>query len=352
MMAKQTRLESLCIRRTATLWEAMMRLNEVSIGIVFVVDENMCLIGSLTDGDIRRALLAGGEFQSPVLPYMQCDVIVVSPGTGRAEVLDLMRGRFVEQIPIVDEAGTLLGLHVMREIIGGTERPNWAVIMAGGRGERLRPFTDTIPKPMLKIAGRPILERIVLHLVGCGIRSIFLAVNYLAEAVESHFEDGRKFGCKITYLREEITLGTGGALSLLPGKPTAPILVMNGDLVTNADVGAMFEQHDADGNMVTLATRDYAHQVPFGCLELEQGAVVSISEKPMIARPINAGIYVLAPKMLDFVPSNREFSIVNLLELAIEKGHRVGAFAISEEWMDIGHINQLRTARGGSATES
>jgi NDP-sugar pyrophosphorylase family protein len=264
--------------------------------------------------------------------------------------MDLMRSRVFSQIPIVDAEGKLVGLHLLHDIIGAEARPNWAVIMAGGKGTRLRPLTDQIPKPMIRVAGRPILERIVLHLVGFGIRRIFLSINYLGHVIEEHFGDGARFGCSIQYLREDKPMGTGGSLVLLPERQTNPVLVMNGDLVTEADVGAMLEFHGAGGQSATLGVRRYWHVVPFGCVELDGDKVVSIEEKPTVTRLVNTGIYVLDPKVVERVPSE-PVGVPDLLEDCLARGEHVRAFEIEADWIDVGQRDQLRLAREGSADQ-
>jgi hypothetical protein len=213
------RLAKLKVLEGAVLREAMQAIDRGACEIAFVVDASEKLLGTVTDGDVRRALLAGATLEDPVGPVMNRRFTAVDENASRAEVLDLMKARTLGQVPVTDSQGRLVGLHLLREMLGREEKPNWAVVMAGGRGERLRPLTDSIPKPMVCVAGRPILERIVLHLVGQGIRRIFLAVNYMADVIEDHFGDGRSFGCGIQYLREVRPLGTGGALALLPEPP-------------------------------------------------------------------------------------------------------------------------------------
>jgi len=189
---------------SASIYDGMRAIQEGNMGIAFVCNQKQQVVGTLTDGDVRRALLRGESMGSSVAPHMQRQFVSVSPTTSRAEVLDLMRALVINQVPIVDELGRLLGIHLLREIIGASERPNWAVVMAGGEGRRLRPITEKLPKPMVRVAGRPVLERILLHLVGYGLRQIFFSVNYLADVIEGHFGDGRDFGCRIGYLREDI----------------------------------------------------------------------------------------------------------------------------------------------------
>lgn len=329
-----------------TILDAMACLDRNAHGIALVTDEEMRLIGTITDGDIRRALLKGSSLDSSIDCCLMQKFTTVSSKLGRAEVLDLMCARSIEQVPIVDQEGRLIGLHVMREIIGAATRPNCAVIMAGGRGERLRPLTDTIPKPMICVAGRPILERIILHLVGYGIREIYISTNYLSGIIREYFGDGSLFGCVIRYLEEDKPLHTGGALSLLPHKPQHPLLVLNGDLITQVDVAAMLEFHKQGSYKITVGTDLYSHTVPFGCLEVEDCQVRTIEEKPVICRYINAGIYVVSPDILDRVPKNQSFPITKLIEHSLDLSEPVGAFEIKGDWIDVGRYDQLRQAQG------
>jgi NDP-sugar pyrophosphorylase family protein len=279
-------------------------------------------------------------------PHVQRHFTQVGHTVDRPEVLDLMQALTISQIPVIDTRGRLIGLHTLRGIIGTTPRPNWAVVMAGGRGERLRPLTDSIPKPMVKVAGRPILERIVLHLVGCGIRTIFISVNYMADVIEEHFCDGASFGCSIEYLRERMPLGTGGSLSLLPQMPSHPTLVLNGDLVTQFDVTRMLAFHDEGGYRATVGIHEYSHTVPLGVVEIEGDRVIQIREKPTQTWRVNAGIYVLAPELLQRVPPDTYFDLPALVEECLESGEAVGAFHVREDWVDVGHHRELKRARG------
>jgi len=339
-------LEVCRLHVSGTLLEAMRSLEKSGIEITLIVDDHGHLVGTLTDGDIRRALLKGVALESPLAPHLQKDFTAVGPKTGRAEVLDLMQSRTISQIPIVDGDGRLVGIHLLHEVLGAIVRPNWAVVMAGGQGTRLRPLTETIPKPMIRVAGRPILERIVLHLVSFGIRRVFLSINYLGNVIEEHFGDGARFGCRIEYIREEKALGTGGALAELPDPPTVPLVVMNGDLITQADIGAMLEYHLSGGQQVTLAVRRYFHTVPFGCVELDGERVSRMEEKPRLSRFVNAGIYVLDPHLVARVPRGQEFPLPGLLEQCIARGETVAAFEVEDDWIDIGQRDQLKQARG------
>jgi dTDP-glucose pyrophosphorylase len=340
------RIRNISIRGDATIREGMQAIQRGACWIALAVDENGVLLGLLTDGDVRRALLAGASLDDPVEPHIRRQFTAVPPSASRSEVLDLMRARNFNQIPIVDDQGRLVGLHLLREIVGAMQRPNWAVVMAGGRGERLRPLTDRIPKPMIKVAGRPILERIVLHLVGFGIRRVYLSVNYLSPVIEEHFGDGSRLGCRIEYLRENEPLGTGGALSLLPEKPQEPLLVLNGDLLTEFDVGNMLAFHAQGGYAATMGVHDYVQTVPFGVLDVAEGRILGIREKPTMTYPTNAGIYVLNPSLLERVPRNAMYTIPALVEDCLARGESVGAFSVEDDWLDIGRPQELQRARG------
>jgi NDP-sugar pyrophosphorylase family protein len=276
---------------------------------------------------VRRALLKGARLDSPVDgATLHRDFTSVAAGASRAEVLDLMQSRRINQIPILDAAGRMVGLHTLHEILGAVARPNLAVVMAGGLGERLRPLTDTIPKPMIKVAGRPILERIVLHLVGFGIRRIFLAVNYKADVIEAHFGDGARFGCRIEYLKERKPLGTGGALSLLPESPADPFLVLNGDLLTQFNLARMLAFHEGGGYRATIGTHEYAHTIPYGVVEVEEDRVAALREKPSQVWQTGAGIYVFEPELAARVPPDTFYPLPGLLEECLDGESASGHF--------------------------
>lgn len=330
-----------------TLFEALRVLEQSGKEIAFVCDSTRRLLGTLTDGDVRRALLAGAPLHTTrVSGAMNPRFVAVDAFTGRGEVLDMMRARGIAQVPILDRDGRLAGMHTLHELVGAVHRDNWAVIMAGGKGTRLRPLTYDVPKPMIKVAGRPILERIVYHLVGFGIRRIFLAINYLGHVVEEHFGEGTQFGCRIEYLRESKPLGTGGPLCMLPEVPAHPLVVMNGDLVTQVDVGRMLAFHDAGGYTATIGVRQHSVQIPFGVAEVEGDRVVQLVEKPTSNVLVNTGTYVLAPDAVRMVPQHCEFPITELFRTCLDRNLAVGAYLVEDEWEDIGRPEELLRARG------
>ena len=339
-------MKKYCIQPDASLLECMQSMDITGARIALTVDSEFRLIGTISDGDTRKALLKGCSLDSPVSPHINRNCYYVLPNVTRAEVLDIMQANRFEQVPIVDEQGKVIGLHLLHDILGNVSRPNWAVVMAGGKGMRLRPLTENIPKPMIRVAGRPILERIILHLVSYGIRRIFLSVNHLAQVIEDYFEDGSKLGAKIEYLHEDTPLGSGGAISLLPEIPEHPLLAMNGDLIVDTNFTEMIEFHSQNHFYATMGVYSYFHQVPYGCVKIQNNRLTGLEEKPVLVKMVNAGIYVLSRQAVSAIPRNTNFPITTLFEDALKKNLVCGAFAIEKEWFDIGSPQQLRQARG------
>ena len=339
-------MKQYCTRSDTTLIECMKVINSAGSGIALMIDDECRLIGTISDGDIRKALLKGCPLDSPVLSHINRDCFSVFSSAPRAEVLDIMHARRFEQIPIVDENNRVTGLHLLHDLLGDVRRPNWAVVMAGGKGKRLRPITENVPKPMIKVAGRPILERIILHLVSCGFQRIFISVNHLSKIIENHFKDGSDYGVEIEYLSENEPLGSGGAISLLPEIPDHPVLVMNGDLIVESNCGDMINFHTQNEFYATMGIHFFFHQVPYGCVEIDENRLVNLQEKPLIEKMVNAGIYVLSPQAVAAIPKGTFFPITTLFDGALNKNLPCGAFIIEKEWLDIGTPLQLRHARG------
>ena len=348
--ASQRQLEQSQIGLGSTFAEAMRSLDRSHAQICLVIDDTGRMVGTLTDGDIRRALLGGAALDSPIAAHVVRNFISIGPDTSRADVLELMQARSVRQIPILDSDGRVLGLHLLEALISANERPNWAVIMAGGRGARLGHLTDQVPKPMLPVAGRPILERLILQLMSGGIRRIFLAVNYLAHVIEDHFGNGERLGCRIEYLRETRRLGTGGALSLLPEQPTEPLVTMNGDLVVQVDIARLLAFHRRGGFSLTVGLHEHTHTVPFGVVDVANDRVLGLREKPTFSWRTNAGIYVLSPDMPGRVPRDVEYPVTALIDQCLQRDEPVGAYPITGDWIDVGRLKELERARGEEAS--
>ena len=283
------------IADSASIRDALQAIDTNGREMVLVRDKSGRIVGLISDGDIRRGLLARRTLDMPAATVMNREFFTVVPDVDRASILDIMKARSFQHVPVLDQDRRLVAIHFLRDLIGAAAKPNIAVIMAGGQGTRLRPVTESIPKPMLEVAGRPMLERIVLHLVGHGIQTIYISVNFMAEVIEKHFGDGSGFGCRINYLRESEPLGTGGSLSLLPRPPESPILVLNGDMISRVDVTALLEAHAQHGNLATIGVGPYQIQVPFGTVQADGERLESLAEKPTLDILVNRGIYVLDP---------------------------------------------------------
>lgn len=331
---------------TETILTAMRTINENGRELALVEDQAHRIVGLVTDGDIRRGLLAGLTLEAPVDAIMSRDFRFVSPGEDRIHAVEMMRILGLRHVPVLDADKRLLSIHFLRDLICADPKPNLAVIMAGGRGTRLYPLTKVCPKPMVLVAGRPILERLVMHLVGHGIRNIFLSVNYLSEVIEDYFQDGARFGCHLRYLREEKPLGTGGSLSLLPEKPTCPIVVMNGDQVTQTDVTNMLAFHRQEGVDATIGMRPYNVEIPFGVVEISRNRLVGLTEKPIKTYMVSTGIYILSPGVLSLIPHGEEYPITHLFKELHCRDRPVGAYLIEEDWIDVGTPRDLGRANG------
>ena len=337
---------------SASILDAMAAIDRGAASAAFAVTTDNFLVGVITDGDIRRALLEGARISDPVRPHIQVNPVVARDTDSRISILELMQSRAIWQIPVVNEKGHLVAVHLLRELLGRIDRPNMALILAGGKGTRLLPTTTSLPKPMVPVAGKPILERLVNHLSGFGISHIVLSIGHLGEVIEGHFGDGSQFGCHITYLREDPSnpLGTGGPLgSLSKSYPelSAPLLVMNGDLVTQFDVAAMLAHHDQASAVATVGTFSYAHEVPYGVLVVnEAGHIDSIVEKPLRQELVSGGVYIFNSNVLQKVPTDIFFPMNQVLTECIDRGEKVSVWALDEGWVDVGRPQDLAKARG------
>ncbi len=338
-------LNNYCVPIHGTLLDALKVIDRDAEGLAVVLNEDKKVYGTLTDGDIRRALLAGESLQSPLTKYTCTDFSFVGPDDERAYVLDLMQAMCIRQVPILDDTHHLVGIHFLNRLIGHSKRQNWAVIMAGGKGTRLYPITQNMPKPMVKVAGRPILERLVLHLVSFGIQRIFLSINYMGHVIKDYFGNGERFGCTIEYLCEDEPLGTGGALSLLPSPILDPILVLNGDLVMQVNLEHMLDFHQKGGYFATIGAHKFSQEIPYGCIEIEDDRITGLIEKPINSFLVNAGIYVLSPEAIACIP-REYYPLTYLFEESIAKARPCGCFQIESEWADVGQVSDLRNAQG------
>lgn len=332
----------------ASLRDAVAALEKSRKLICAVVAPDGRLLGVLSDGDVRRALLSGHGLDTQAASAMTRTPIVGPAAATPAELQDIMRERRVAAIPLVDAAGRFVDVaqlsDIDAEMPSGGEAFDFAVIMAGGEGKRLRPLTLERPKPMIEIAGVPLIERQVRAMVASGLKRVFIATNYLSHMIEDHFGDGVALGADIAYLREAEKMGTAGALSLLPVVPHKPVLVVNGDVLTTSDFGHLCSFHLEERAFATVAAILYRVEVPFGVLHVDGHQLKRIEEKPSQRFLCNAGMYVLSPPALALVPRVGAFDMPELLDLALAKGERVGVFPVHEYWSDIGNPGDLEKA--------
>lgn len=327
----------------STVEQAIQVLNEVAFKIVLVTDTAGILVGTIADGDIRRGLLKGINLHSPIESIIHHDPIVVPPELGHDMVVRLMTANRIQQIPIVDESMKVVGLHLWDEI-APSERPNLMVIMAGGKGTRLLPQTENCPKPLLPIAGKPILEHIIDRARVEGFSHFVLAIYHLGEMIEEYFGTGERFGVKIEYLREESPLGTAGALSLFISPPNSAFVVTNGDVITDIRYGEILDFHKQHNATATMAVRLHEWQNPFGVVLTQGIEVTGFREKPVSYSYINASVYVLEPSVLDLLTKSVSCDMPTLFEMIWEKAERVVAYPIHESWLDIGRPDDFRVA--------
>jgi dTDP-glucose pyrophosphorylase len=338
-------LSDLIISPTATVLDAMRAIDVGSVEIALVCDSDRTLRAIVTDGDVRRGILSGRPLTTPILEVAATRFTSLPPTASRAEAVRLMLDRQFKAVPVVDGAGKLVDLHTLHSALSVQDTGAWAVVMAGGKGERLGELTQAIPKPMLPVGDKPILEHIVGLLVSHGVRRIFLSVNYLGQMIEDHFGDGSRFRCRIQYLREDQPLGTGGALSLLPERPQHPVLVMNGDLVTAVNLTRLLEVHHQGQHAATLCLRDHVVKVPFGVVETQGSRITALKEKPVLSYAINAGIYCLSPHLLSRIPGDRLYPITELFDDCLKRGEMLGSYHLDEAWSDIGLPEEYAKAK-------
>ena len=326
--------------------EVLAVLDKEALRIVLVVDDNNRLIGTLTDGDVRRALLEHGELRISTDIVMNKQPITALNSMSSIEIDALLQNKNILAVPIIDDKGTLVGLHTLQDHYQGQIKENPVFIMAGGFGTRLRPLTDNCPKPMLPVGGKPILETILENFLEAGFRDFYFSTHYLPEIIQNYFGDGSKFGCSITYVHEEKPLGTGGALGLLPDNlPDLPIIMINGDILTKVNFEHLLEDHKNKGSIATMCVKQNQYQIPYGVIKEQDGNVIGVDEKPTQTYFINAGIYVFEPELLKSVQKNEKINMPPLLMRKVEEGKKVNLFPIHEYWLDIGQPSEFEKAQ-------
>ena len=338
-------LTDLTVRPDASLLDTIAAISKGTKQIALVIDDSGVLLGTVTDGDIRRGLLRGLDMKALVTEVMNPNPTTASLGDDAQTVMVEQLARMIHSVPVIDGSGKVVGLFTDADLVTPDEITTPVVLMAGGKGVRLYPLTKDVPKPMLKIGDMPIIEIILRKLKSQGFKNVFISVNYLGNIIEEHVKDGAWLGLNVTYLHESQPLGTAGALGQLNGKLNEAFIVMNSDLLTNCDFRQVIRFHKKTGAKGTLGVREYSFQIPYGVVNINGTEVESISEKPLHRSMVSAGIYALDPWALSLVPADEYCDMPTLLDKIKAEGEKVSAFPIHESWLDIGRHDDLNDAR-------
>jgi len=337
-------IEDIIVKEKTSILEVMDIIDKSSKQLAIIVDDNQRLLGTISDGDIRRALLKNISLNDSIKDIYSKTPTIANINDSKEDIINICRIKKIHQIPVVDNNGNLIGLEILDELISKEVKTNKVILMVGGLGTRLRPLTDNLPKPMLNVGNKPILHTIVEKFAEYGYINIVMCVNYKSDMIKKYFEDGSKFGVNIEYIYEEQRMGTAGALSLLSDKPYEPFFVMNGDLLTNINFEALENYHNSYHSIGTMCVREYDLQVPYGVVNIENSNILSIQEKPVHKFFVNAGIYMLSPEALNYIPEDSFFDMPNLFERLIQKKKKTVSFPVREYWLDIGRIEEYKRA--------
>ncbi|TFE29042.1 nucleotidyltransferase family protein [Cohnella luojiensis] len=338
------KVEDVFISQETTILEALQIIDRGSVQIALVVDGERRLIGTVTDGDVRRGILRGVGLDSPVSQVMNREPRTAKTDMDRDMILSVMQYLNLRQFPVLDESGRVVRLELIDELLQRNSRDNWVVLMAGGLGTRLGELTKDLPKPLLKVGTKPILEVILESFIANGFHRFYLSVNYKGEMLKDYFGDGSRWGVEIRYIHEDKRLGTAGALSLIPGIPGQPLIVMNGDLLTRVNFRQLVDFHSDSKAKATMCVREYEIQIPYGVVQVDNNKLRKIEEKPMQKFFINGGIYVLDPEVLHMIPQDTYFDMPSLFEAIIQKELHTSVFPIREYWIDIGRMDDFERA--------
>lgn len=332
-----------------TLQQAIRNLDSTTLQIALIVEPDDTLIGTLTDGDIRRGLLRGVDLNTPIEGIINREPLVVPAQVGRPLILQLMQANKIRQLPVVDNTRRVVGLQVWDDLMVPGARDNAMVIMAGGEGTRLRPHTENCPKPLLPVGGKPMLEHIIERAKAEGFHHFILAVHYLGHMIEEYFGDGSRWQVRIEYVREKTLLGTAGAVGLLDPLPTTPLVVTNGDVLTDIRYGELLDFHLRYDAAATMAVRLHEWQHPFGVVRINGVDIIGFEEKPVSRSHINAGVYVLAPQALKQLPRGERCDMPMLFSRLQDAGERTIVYPMHEPWLDVGRIADFDRAQKSHA---
>ncbi|MDP3302084.1 MAG: nucleotidyltransferase family protein [Sulfuricurvum sp.] len=337
-------VENIKLTSSSTIREALKIIDSGAMQIAIVIDEYNRLVGTLTDGDIRRGLLNSLGLDDTIESIIFRTPTIAMLSETKEDILKKALDKKLHQIPIIDDEYRVIGIQEINDLIKPATKPNIVVLMVGGLGSRLRPLTEEIPKPMLKVGNKPILQTIVEKFAEYGFREVIMCVNYKSHIIQDYFGDGSTFGITISYIFEEDRMGTAGALSLLKTLPNDPFFVMNGDLLTNVNFEHLRNYHMSQNAMATMCVREYDFQVPYGVVHMEGNTILSIQEKPLHKFYVSAGIYMLNPEVIQHIPLEQFYDMPTLFETLIQQQQKAISFPIREYWLDIGQMEEYERA--------
>ncbi len=338
--------KNILLQPNSTIKEALYIIDTGAKQIALVVDKDEKLIGTLTDGDIRRGLLNNLSLDDSIETIISKNPTVCTMKDTKEDILEIAISKKLYQIPLVDNNGKLIDIKVIDDLLKPKNKPNKVILMVGGLGTRLRPLTDDIPKPMLKVGNKPILETIILNFKKYGFINIILCVNYKSDIIKKYFKNGKDLGVNIEYIYEDKRMGTAGALSLLTDeqRPIEPFFVMNGDLLTNINFEHFLSFHQEQKAKATMAVREYDFQIPYGVVNIKDGKIKALQEKPIQKFFVNAGIYMLDSSTVQLIPKDKFYDMPTLFEKLISIDETTISFPLREYWLDIGQIEDYKKA--------
>ena len=337
-------IEQIKIVVTSTIEKALSVIDSGAVKIALVVDTDNKLLGTLSDGDIRRGLLRKKLLNETIEDVYFKNPTTANKGASKEDLLHLCLVNGISQVPIVDEDRKVIDLFIIDDGLQKKQHENHVVLMVGGLGTRLRPLTENTPKPMLKVGGKPILETIVKRFVDDGFTNITMCLGYKSNVIQDYFRDGSGFGANIDYIVEEERMGTAGALTLLEKRLDNPFFVMNGDLLTNINFEKMLDFHVEHNSKATMCVREYDIEVPYGVVNVANENITSIIEKPIHSFFVNSGIYLLEPDCIDLIPDNKFYDMPTLFEELIAAKEKIISFPLQEYWLDIGRVADYEKA--------
>lgn len=337
--------QNLLVSENESIKNVMALFEKNGAQIAIVTDQNKKLLGTVTDGDIRRGILKDISINDSIKKIMHISPVFIKNTIPEKEVIKILNCFELKYLPIVNENNILCGVYSKSDFIGSPLKRNSVVIMAGGEGLRLRPVTNHLPKPLVDINGTPIIEKLIINLIDQGFQNFFISINYLGDMIKNYFGDGKKWGVNIQYLKENKKLGTAGSLTLLK-KTKDDILIVNGDLVTNVNFSRILENHIRENAVVSIATQKVMFRVPYGVINYKNTIVSSLEEKPILSYSINCGIYTVSPKVINEIEKDESIDMTCLINRLLKKKNKVVLFPIFENWNDIGNISDLERIRG------